>query len=136
MSDTASQTAALLALLSRFDVAEFDYRDATRHIRVTGGQPAAAEPAVVPAPASPAPSRPPAAGGIRSPGVGRFHATDRRDMPRAVAKGDVLGTLKTGLVLTPVVAPFDGLLVAIRHDDGTGVGYDTLLFDIDRTGRG
>lgn len=135
MSDTASQTAALLALLDRFDVAEFDYRDATRHIRVTGGRPAEAAVPAISEPRSPPTQIAPTVHAITSPGVGRFRAANRDDLPRAVSKGEVLGTLSTGLVLMPVVSPKDAVLLAIRHEDGMGVGYGTLLFDID-TSRG
>lgn len=135
MRDTASQTAALLALLDRFDVAEFDYRDATRHIRVTGGRPAKASVPAISAPLSHPTADATSRQAIASPGVGRFKAANRDGLPRAVSKGEVLGTLSTGLVLMPVVSPNDAVLLAIRHEDGMGVGYGTLLFDID-TSRG
>lgn len=131
MTDTASQTEALLALLARHGIGDFFYRDETLEIRVSGG--AIEAPPSTPsieagAPTAPSDAHLPRA--LRSPGVGRFQALSRDAVPRLVRKGEILGTLAAGLTLMPVVAPGDGELVAIRHADGTGVGYDTPLFDI------
>lgn len=140
MSDTATDMAALLDLLSRFDVAEFDYRDATRHIRVHGGCMTAGHAEATPdapsaRPTAASPARAPD-DAILSPGVGRFRAHRGQALPRGVAQGEILGTLSTGLVVTPVVAPADGLLLTICHEDGTGVGYGTPLFHMDNKKRG
>jgi biotin carboxyl carrier protein len=47
-----------------------------------------------------------------------------------VKQGQVIGLLKAGPLLKPVVAPCDGALIATTVCDGALVGYGTQLFEL------
>ena len=55
---------------------------------------------------------------------------DAAALPRLVRRGEVIGYLKAGAVLRPVVAPSDGVLSRQLADEGQLVGYGTALFEL------
>jgi len=71
---------------------------------------------------------------IRAPEAGVFHAqhplagNGASDMQ--VRKGDIVGFLRVGEMMTGVIAPSDGLLCRPEIADGTLVGYGQPLFRI------
>lgn len=83
---------------------------------------------------SPPPSEPPR--GIRSPGVGLF----RHDHPltgkassqtgQHVEEGQIVGFLDAGSVLRAVTAPAAGTIGAPLCQDGSLVGYGSLLYPL------
>jgi acetyl-CoA carboxylase biotin carboxyl carrier protein len=53
-----------------------------------------------------------------------------------VRPGDVLGILKTGILLTSVVAPVDGIVTGILAEQETMVDFGTPLFELRALERG
>lgn len=90
------------------------------------------------APAAPPIEAPTAPGGtvVTAPSIGMFRSRHPgQEAPiiapgSAVRAGDILGLLQCGLLLTPVLAPVDGLLGDTLGEDGMAVGYGDALFNI------
>lgn len=51
-------------------------------------------------------------------------------MNRSIAKGDVLGLLKTGAIYAPVISRFKGEVVGVFAEDGERVERGTPLFEL------
>lgn len=120
----------VLELMRRHGIAEFEYEDANRHVAASEGEAFdLAEPAHQRAP-------PPHAGAtVMAPHIGIFQAAlapDGREapLPRLVKQGEIVGYLKAGALLRPVVAPSDGVLSHQLADDGILAGYGTPLFEL------
>ncbi|MBA3042558.1 MAG: acetyl-CoA carboxylase [Alphaproteobacteria bacterium] len=122
---------SVLELMRRHGIAEFEYQDDTRHVVASGGEvfevgQRAEEPA------APAPRR---AETVAAPHIGLFlpeHPSSAKDaaLPRLVRRGEIIGYLKAGAVLRPVVAPSDGVLSRQLARTGALVGYGTPLFEL------
>lgn len=70
---------------------------------------------------------------VLAPAPGRFlwrHPAERNEpaWPRHVRKGDVIGWLKVGPILKPVLATEDALVRRPKLDDGVLAGYGERLF--------
>ncbi|PPJ47975.1 acetyl-CoA carboxylase [Rhizobium sp. KAs_5_22] len=122
---------SVLELMQRYGIAEFEYQDDTRHIVASGGEvfevgQRAEEPA------APAPRR---AETVTAPHLGFFlpeHPSSTKDaaLPRLVRRGEIIGYLKAGALLRPVVAPSDGVLSRQLAPKGALAGYGTPLFEL------
>ncbi len=121
----------VLELMRRHGIAEFEYQDDTRHVVASGAEAfevghAAEEPA------APAPRR---AETVTAPHIGFFlpeHPSSQKNaaLPRLVRRGEVIGYLKAGALLRPVVAPSDGVLSRQLAPKGVLAGYGTPLFEL------
>ncbi|MBV2183647.1 MAG: hypothetical protein KUL88_03770 [Rhizobium sp.] len=121
----------VLELMRRHGIAEFEYQDDTRHVVASGGElfevGQRAEEAAVPSPRR--------AETISAPHIGLFlpeHPSSTREaaLPRLVRRGEIIGYLKAGTVLRPVVAPSDGVLSRQLAHEGELAGYGTPLFEL------
>lgn len=122
---------SVLELMRRHGIAEFEYQDDTRHVVASGGEvfeggQRAEEPA------APAPRR---AETIAAPHIGLFlpeHPSSTREaaLPRLVRRGEIIGYMKAGAVLRPVVAPSDGVLSRQLAPKGALAGYGMPLFEL------
>ncbi|WP_156462710.1 acetyl-CoA carboxylase [Rhizobium sp. Leaf262] len=71
---------------------------------------------------------------VKAPTAGQFQTSntiDDRPFPRQVASNEVVGSVRIGLVLVPVIAKCAGLLLnpLVKQDDL--VGYGDPLFEIE-----
>jgi len=122
---------SVLELMRRHGIAEFEYQDENRHVMASGGTAfevgqRAEEPAVPP---------PRRAETIAAPHIGLFlpeHPSSTREaaLPRLVRRGEIIGYLKAGALLRPVVAPSDGVLSRQLTPKGELAGYGTPLFEL------
>nr|WP_316652021.1 hypothetical protein [uncultured Gellertiella sp.] len=130
-TDSGADMQALGLLLTRYSIAEFEYRDATRHFRLVMEDSARAPmDEANPPPVAP-PRSPPT---IPSPSVGRFYASLAHDAyPCRVNKGTILGVIVVGPLRLPVLAAEATTILAALQPDGTGVDYGADLFATDDT---
>lgn len=121
----------VLELMRRHGIAEFEYQDDTRHVVASGGElfevGQRAEEPVVPAPRH--------AETVTAPHIGLFlpeHPSSAKDaaLPRLVRRGEIIGYLKAGALLRPVLAPSDGVLSRQLAPKGVLAGYGTPLFEL------
>lgn len=122
---------SVLELMRRHGIAEFEYQDENRHVIASGGT-AFEVGQRAEEPAAPAPRR---AETIAAPHIGLFlpeHPSSTRDaaLPRLVRRGEIIGYLKAGALLRPVVAPSDGVLSLQLAPKGELAGYGTPLFEL------
>lgn len=95
------------------------------------------QPAAAAGSAAAAPLAPKEVAGARSPGVGlsrhRHPVTGRPacETGQAVVKGQVVGYVEAGPCLRPATASHAGIVGAPACDEGTLVGYGTLLYPIE-----
>ncbi|MFT4015080.1 MAG: hypothetical protein QM682_17165 [Paracoccus sp. (in: a-proteobacteria)] len=68
---------------------------------------------------APPPAPPPTM--VKAPGMGRFHPAARRG--EVVARGQVIGFLRTGALLRPLRASASGTLSALLAGPGDLIGY-------------
>ena len=126
MTDT-TWLSAVMALLEKHGLAEFEYQDGDRHILATRHDVhdlAAHEP--------PAPRRETT---IIAPHAGIFRSKHpceqaRKSLPRPVRRGEIIGFLEAGSLLRPVLAAEDGILARQLADEGAIVGYGAALFGL------
>lgn len=122
---------ALLALLTRYSIGEFEYRDGKSRLKIVNGliwdtdtnapPPSAIETRQFTANRS-----------ITSPGVGRFHpVASPSTLPRRVLKGEIVAFVATGPVLQPVCSPENATLLEQLRRDGEGIGYGCPLYSIE-----
>jgi len=77
---------------------------------------------------------------VRSSGVGVFldrHPLRLEPVLRAggtVSAGEPIGFLRVGSLLTAILSPTDGVVIAMLAEPGAGVGYGTPLFEVEPTG--
>jgi biotin carboxyl carrier protein len=121
----------VLELMRRHGIAEFEYQDDTRHVVASGGE-AFEVGERVQEPAAPAPRR---AETVTAPHIGFFlpeHPSSPKNaaLPRLVRRGEIIGYLKAGDLLRPVVAPSDGVLSRQLAPKGALAGYGMPLFDL------
>lgn len=122
---------SVLKLMQRHGIVEFEYQDDTRHVVASGGEVFEVGQRAE-QPATPAQSR---AETVAAPHIGLFLPEDPSSakdaaLPRLVRRGDIIGYLKAGAVLRPVVAPSDGVLSRQLAPKGELVGYGTPLFEL------
>lgn len=126
---------AVMELMRRHGIAEFEYEDADRHVVASEGailegdqplnQPVFHQPDDAPR----------ASETLLAPHIGVFRAAHPRDaeaaaLPRLVRRGEIIGYLKAGALLRPVLAPSDGVLSRQLTDEGVLVGFGTALFEL------
>ncbi|MFA7413003.1 MAG: hypothetical protein WC048_00830 [Rhizobium sp.] len=119
---------AVMALLEKHGLAEFEYQDGDRHILATRHDVhdlATHEP-------PPAPRRQMT---IAAPHAGVFRSAHpceqvQKSLPRPVRRGDVIGFLEAGSLLRPLLAPEDGILAGQLADEGALTGYGVALFGL------
>ena len=120
----------LSAQLAGSDIAELELRGPGMHLRLRqdGAGIARLGPAV------------PAGGVIGAPGVGVFldrhplHAAPLAPPGTRVAAGDLVALLRVGVLLRPVTAPRDGVIVAALVAHGAAVGFGAPLFTLAEDG--
>lgn len=122
---------SVLELMRRHGIAEFEYQDGTRHVVASGGE-AFEVGQRAQGPSAPAPRR---AETITAPHMGLFlpeHPSSTREaaLPRLVRRGEIIGYLKAGALLRPVVAPSNGVLSRRLAPKGALAGYGTPLFEL------
>lgn len=148
----AEDIEAIRALLERHGIAEFEYEADGVHLQLRF-EPKPELPPFVEAPAyslvtedlvtlsvaaTTAPAKRPSTT-ITAPHVGIFlenHPLEHtaRPLPRRVAGGEIIGLLKAGAALRPVLAPADGVVAKMLVAPGTLVGHGAALFVFHRTG--
>lgn len=124
---------AVMDLMRRHGIAEFEYEDAGRHIVASEGAILEVDQPLH-QPALHQPDYPPSET-LHAPHIGVFLAThpldtDSAALPRLVRRGEIIGYLKAGALLRPVLAPSDGVLSRQLADEGVLVGYGTALFEL------
>ncbi len=129
MSDAWIET--VLELMRRHGIAEFEYQDDTRHVVTSGGELFEVS-ETAEQPVGPASRRPET---ITAPHIGLFlpaHPSSAKDaaLPRLVRRGEIIGYLKAGALLRPVLAPSDGVLSRQLAPKGVLAGYGTPLFEL------
>jgi len=121
------EVSAVMAMLSRHGIAEFEYEAEGVHLVLT---PAGIDKEA----AAPPPIREkPRHDTIAAPFAGLFLTrhpleTADRPLPRRVRHGEIIGYLKAGPMLRPVTAPADGILANALVENGALAGYGTALF--------
>ncbi|MHB0951154.1 MAG: hypothetical protein ACYC10_04425 [Allorhizobium sp.] len=126
MTDT-TWLSAVMALLEKHGLAEFEYQDGDRHILATRHEVcdlAVHEP--------PAPRRETT---IAAPHTGIFrskHPSEQaqKSLPRPVRRGEIIGFLEAGSLLRPVLAAKDGILARQLAEEGALTGYGAALFGL------
>lgn len=126
---------AVMELMRRHGIAEFEYEHAGRHFVASEGAILEVdEPWQQPAVHQPTHS-PRASETLRAPHIGLFRGAHPLDagaaaLPRLVRRGEIVGYLKAGVLLRPVLAPSDGVLSRQLVDEGELVGYGAKLFEL------
>lgn len=126
---------AVMELMRRHGIAEFEYEDAGRHFVASEGTILEVdEPLHQPVVLHPTHS-PRASETLRALHIGVFRATypldaDAAELPRLIRRGEIIGYLKAGALLRPVLAPSDGVLSRQLVAEGVLVGYGTALFEL------
>jgi len=126
---------AVMELMRRHGIAEFEYEDAERHVVASEGAILEVDQPLN-QPVFHQPDHAPRAGEtLLAPHIGMFRAThpldaDAAALPRLVRRGEIIGYLKAGALLRPVLAPSDGVLARQLADEGVLVGYGTALFEL------
>lgn len=126
---------AVMELMRRHGIAEFEYEHADRHFVASEGSILEVdEPWQQPAVRQPTHS-PRASETLRAPHIGLFRGAHPLDagataLPRLVRRGEILGYLAAGPLLRPVLAPSDGVLSRQLVDEGVLVGHGTELFEL------
>jgi len=126
MTDT-KWLGAVMALLEKHGLAEFEYQDGDRHILATRHKVhdlAARKP--------PAPRRETT---IAAPHAGIFRSAhpyeeEQKSLPRPVRRGEIIGFLEAGSLLRPVLAAEDGILARQLAEEGALTGYGAALFGL------
>ncbi|MGV8939696.1 MAG: hypothetical protein ACOH2J_21465 [Allorhizobium sp.] len=123
----AEEVSAVMAMLARHGIAEFEYEAEGVHMVLTPA--GIVKDAVAPTPTRAKPQHET----IAAPFAGLFLArhpleTADRPLPRRVRRDEIIGYLKVGPILRPVCAPVDGVIVRILVDAGMLAGYGAGLF--------
>lgn len=127
---------AVMELMRRHGIAEFEYEHADRHfVASEGAILVVEEPWQQPAVHQPTHHSPRASETLRAPHIGLFRGAhpldaDAAALPRLVRRGEIVGYLKAGVLLRPVLAPSDGVLSRQLVDEGALVGYGAKLFEL------
>lgn len=105
----------LMVLMQRHGIVELDHRDDDQEISLSLARKASAT--------------------IQSPSIGIFHtnhpmSANRKPIAGRMKKGDLLGFLKNGPLLHPVIAETDCHIRVAKVVDGTLVGFGDALYEI------
>lgn len=120
----------LLALMQRHGIEVFEFEDGDRHVLLSAGD---VIETADPVPSAPAPAK--AGETIPAPHIGIFEprhslGDSQGTLPRLVRQGEIIGLLKAGGLLRPVLAPSDGILSRQFLETGALAGYGTALFEM------
>ena len=125
---TSDEIKAVMALMERHGIAEFEHERAEERLFLTLGKPT-----IIERPNEAGVAADGAKSVIASPGVGIFLSThptaQAQPLPRSAARGEVVGYIKTGPMLRAVRAVADCELHRALVAEETGVGYGDPLFE-------
>lgn len=122
----AEEISAVMMLLARHRIAEFEYEAEGVHIALTAG-------GIVRDDVAPVAALSPPHETIAAPYAGIFLSRHPLEdaaipLPRRVRRDEIIAYLKAGPMLRPVTAPADGVLVRFLVDHGMLAGYGKALF--------
>lgn len=130
------EIARIIHLMERHGIAEFEYEIGATELKLSRdaatARPTQNDPAMAMA-SRPEPENPAT---IDAPGVGWFlishpaATTAPAPLPRRVEKGEIVGYIRTGALLRPVLADRDCDLLRALRSEGTAVGYGEALFTV------
>lgn len=126
MTDT-TWLRAIMVLLEKHGLAEFEYQDGDWHILATRHD--------VRELTAHKPSAPRREATIAAPHAGIFrskHPSEQaqKSLPRPVRRGEIIGFLDAGSLLRPVLAAEDGILARQLAEEGALTGYGAALFGL------
>ena len=126
---------AVMELMRRHGIAELEYEDDGRHFVASEGAILEVDQPLHRPGLRQADHAPRASETIPAPHIGLVLTAhpldaDAAALPRLVRRGEVIGYLKAGAVLRPVVAPSDGVLSRQLANEGALAGYGTALFEL------
>ncbi len=125
--------ARIIDLMERHGIAEFEYESDATHLKLNRDAEATNVPQVGEASLT---ALQPDQTAISSPGVGWFLISHPATtlvppaLPRRVEKNEIVGYVRTGALLRPVLADRDCQLLHALQADGAPVGYGEALFAI------